>query len=141
MCACSGDVFRKLGWSEPAPLDQNFERDEQRIAGEGRDGGIGRGAVTDGIERQHLPEALFGRSEEVGEGKGGGSEVTDAACGVERRDVKEKAGGAIERHSGTCRRACGAFRWGGFLWSLPRCVVAYSGRLHVLRSSGDHDRS
>src|ERR1700754_1592492 len=120
MCAGGGDVLGKLVCGEPAPLDQHFEGDEQRVAGEGGDGGVGRGAVADGVEREHLPESLLGGGEEVGEGEGRGAEVADAARGVERRDMKEKAGGAIERHSGTCRpgnRACGAFRWGGSLWS------------------------
>ena len=66
---------------DPAPVDQQFEADEQRVAGKGGDGGVGRVAVADGIERQHLPEALFGGGEEVGEGVGGGAEVADAALG------------------------------------------------------------
>ena len=111
ICAGCGDVSVKLVGRKPAPFDENFERDEQRVAGEGGDGGVRRGAVADGIEREHLPESLFGGGEEIGEGEGGGTEVADAARGVERRDVEEKAGGAIESHSGTGRpggRACGA---------------------------------
>jgi hypothetical protein len=99
MCARRGDVLGELAGGEPAPLDEDFERDEQRVAGEGGDGGIRRGAVTDWVEREHLPETLFGGGEEIGEGKGSGAEVADAAGGVERRDVEEKAGGAIKGQS------------------------------------------
>ncbi len=63
----------------PVAVGEEFKRNEQRIAGEGRERGVRRVAVAGGPKRENLPEALLGSGQEIGEGIRSGAEVADAA--------------------------------------------------------------
>src|SRR5262249_42080678 len=95
------DALGGAGWGsgelrlvEPAALDERFQIDQERIAGEGRTSGIGRVAKTDRPERHDLPEGLAGSCEKVDEAEGASAEVTDAQAERQGGGVQEDAAGA-----------------------------------------------
>ena len=83
-----------------AALDQRVEADQQRIAGEGREALVGRVAVAGGAERQHLPEALAGVVQEVGEAMRFGAQLADAVGPGQRRRMQQDAAGSGKSHDG-----------------------------------------
>jgi hypothetical protein len=85
---------------EPTVADEELQRDEQRVAGEGRERRIGRAAVARGTERENLPEALLACGEEVHKAISGGAEVADASEGWQRGYVKQDTGDALRVHRG-----------------------------------------
>ena len=80
-----------LGRSEQALVDQTVEADEQRIAGERGEALIRRVAVAGGPERQHLPELLAGRGEEVEELDRARPQIADAEAAGQRGRVEQHA--------------------------------------------------
>ncbi len=84
--------------ADPSAIGEKFQRKQERVAGEGGERSVGRVAVAGGAERQHLPDALFGGGEKIGESVGGGSEIADAARRRQRSDVQQEARGALKRH-------------------------------------------
>src|SRR5947207_15880678 len=67
-------------WIEPAMFAQPFHADEQRISRKSGSRGIGRVPVRRGVQRQHLPQSLARRCEEVEKFVGRRAEVADASA-------------------------------------------------------------
>ncbi len=86
-----GDTVR----INPAVVNEALHADEQRIAGESGERGVGRASVAGRAERQHLPEALLRGSEEVDERISGGAEVSNAAVGRQGGNVQKDSGQTI----------------------------------------------
>src|SRR6202034_1341868 len=95
---------------EPAAVGEAFKGDEERIAGEGGERGVGRIAIAGGAEGENLPEALLRSGKEVGEGVGGGSEVADATQRRQRSNVEQETRRAFKGHEETCQEQCATKR-------------------------------
>src|SRR5205814_8701278 len=65
-----GGLARGRRPRQQALLGQALEADERGRAGEGRQRAVGRVAVAGRAQRQHLPPALAGLSEKIGEAPG-----------------------------------------------------------------------
>ena len=88
-----GQLFERshvVGGEEPG-FEERARTDQERVAGEGRQAGVGRCPVPDRPQRQHLPEALVGASEQIGKLVRLGSKVTNPVASGKGRDVKQKA--------------------------------------------------
>ena len=83
---------------DPAPVGEEFQADEEGIAGKGRGARIGRVAVAGGAERQNLPDVLPGGGEKGDKLVRGGPKVADAPVGGQRADVEQNSGGTLELH-------------------------------------------
>ena len=88
--AREGLAMRSCG--DPAIVNEALQADEEGIAGEGGESGVGRTSVAGGTEREHLPETLLCGGEKVNEGVGGGAEVADAAVGGQRGYMQQNSG-------------------------------------------------
>jgi hypothetical protein len=88
---------------DPAVVGKEFKRDEQGIAGEGGERGIGGVSVAGGTEGKDLPETLLRGREEISKGVGGGSEIADATERRQRSNVEQETRRAFKGHAGTCQ--------------------------------------
>ncbi len=68
----------RLGSVQQSVLDEHVEADQKRVAGKCRKRLVRRIAIAGWAERQHLPEPLTGRCEQVDERKGARPEIADA---------------------------------------------------------------
>jgi hypothetical protein len=84
--------------ADPVSIDEEFKRDEQRIACESGERGVGGIAVAGGAERKNLPEALLRGGEEVGEGVGVGSKISDATERRQRSNMQQESRGTFKGH-------------------------------------------
>jgi hypothetical protein len=94
VCAPAGNALGR----DPAPLGEEFETNQEGIAGKGRGARIGRVAITGGTERQHLPDVLPGGGQEFKKLVCGGAEIADASTGGQRADVEQNSGRTLELH-------------------------------------------
>src|SRR5690606_790480 len=79
----------------PALPFERLQADEQEVPGEARVGAVGRVAVADRPDGEHLPQRLLGAREPIEEGE---SRRTDGAAAVrprQRGGVEEDAGGPL----------------------------------------------
>ena len=90
---------RRIGLGEQSLLDQPIEADEQRIAGERGEALVRRIAIAGRAQRQHLPQVLAGRGEEVEERDRARPQVADA-------EASRQAGGVEQDAAATCGAAC-----------------------------------
>ena len=83
---------------EEAVIDQAIGTDQQRVAGKRGETLIGGVAVAGRPKRQHLPDPLLARSEEIDELERGRTEVADPIAARQRGRMKQDAARAPERH-------------------------------------------
>ncbi len=88
----------RLGGREPSLFDQRIEADEQRIARECGETLVRGIAVAGGTERQHLPEALAGRGEQIDELEGARAQIPDAEASGQGGRMQEHAARTGRRH-------------------------------------------
>ena len=88
---------------DPVAFGEIFQRDEQRIAGEGGQRRVWGVAIAGGAEGKNLPEALLRCGEKIGESVGGGSEIADATQRRQRSNVQQETRRALKGHEETCQ--------------------------------------
>ena len=111
----------QVGARDEPLLAQAVERDEERVAGEGREALVRRVAVAGGAEGQDLPQALAGLLQEVEEGGRLRAQLSDAVGTGQRRGVEQDPGGALA-HGGysilTSTDWLRRFPRSSFIWTL-----------------------
>src|SRR5215469_15721456 len=106
-------VVAQVGGFKQIRVYQALRRDDEGIAGEGREAGVRRIAIAGGDERQYLPELLLAGVEEVEQEDRGGSEVAHAVWTGQRGGVEQQTTGARPFHvrvSNLCETVRGAPR-------------------------------
>src|SRR5687768_17078731 len=87
-----------VGLGEEPVFDKSFEADQQGITCKRGKALIRRVAIAGWSKRQHLPQSLSGRREQVDELERAGAEISNAEAARQRCRVKKHAARARERH-------------------------------------------
>src|SRR2546421_603117 len=98
-CFSSWRAFSIAAGSRAA--NSRDQGDQELIAGESRNAGVGRIAIPQRAERQHLPKMLFGTREEIDELVRRRTQVADATARWQGRGMQQDASSAIEGHGDT----------------------------------------
>ena len=88
-----------IGGGEKTLVYETVGTDEERVAGKRGEALIRRVAIAGRTKRQHLPQPLLARGEEIDELEGGRTQVANSIATRQRGRMKQDAARPSKRHS------------------------------------------